>query len=95
MAVVGNKSDLESQRQIQTAVAQEYAENMHASFIEASAKEDINVSTIFIDISMGSMKIILIVLGKRLPRNISATPQKLQLVAPSPDDKQPASRRCC
>lgn len=55
LSVIGNKADLESQRQVQTDIAQEYAASMNASFFEASAKDDINVSTIFIDISMCEM----------------------------------------
>ncbi|KAF9764698.1 Ras-related protein Rab-5A [Nosema granulosis] len=45
--LIGNKTDLEKDRQVQTLEAREYAAQHNLSFLETSAKEDINVSKIF------------------------------------------------
>uniref|UniRef100_A0A7S2SUM8 Uncharacterized protein n=1 Tax=Rhizochromulina marina TaxID=1034831 RepID=A0A7S2SUM8_9STRA len=51
IAVAGNKSDLESEREVDTATAQSYAHSIGASFLETSAKTKANVDEIFSNIS--------------------------------------------
>jgi GTPase KRas protein len=43
MVIVGNKCDLDSKRQVETAEGQQMASYFHAQFYEASAKLGINV----------------------------------------------------
>eukprot|EP00698_Gefionella_okellyi_P016848 TRINITY_DN4858_c0_g1_i1.p1 TRINITY_DN4858_c0_g1~~TRINITY_DN4858_c0_g1_i1.p1 ORF type:complete len:203 (+),score=36.55 TRINITY_DN4858_c0_g1_i1:86-694(+) len=83
MTVVGNKSDLESQRQVSSAQAKEYADSNNAMFFETSAKEDTNVSAVFTEIS------------KRLPRNIAPPTGGLQLAAAMAEPGKPAKSGCC
>ncbi|KAJ8600100.1 hypothetical protein CTAYLR_003453 [Chrysophaeum taylorii] len=47
LAVAGNKSDLEDRREVDTGVAQTYADDIGAAFFETSAKDDRNVSDLF------------------------------------------------
>lgn len=47
MALVGNKADLESQRQVSREEAQEYAESNGMFYIETSAKTSDNVNQLF------------------------------------------------
>ena len=49
--VVGNKCDMESDRQVTQAAARKYAKSIRAMFLEASAKMDVNVSTAFTDLA--------------------------------------------
>ncbi len=51
IAIAGNKSDLEEKREVQASQAKAYADEIGALFIETSAKEDTNVSDLFISIS--------------------------------------------
>lgn len=51
IAIAGNKSDLEEKREVPASQARAYAEEIGALFIETSAKEDTNVSDLFIQIS--------------------------------------------
>ncbi|DBA04266.1 TPA: hypothetical protein N0F65_009501 [Lagenidium giganteum] len=51
IAIAGNKSDLEDKREVPASQARAYAEEINAVFIETSAKEDTNVSDLFIQIS--------------------------------------------
>lgn len=51
IAIAGNKSDLEHKREVPAAQARAYADEIGALFIETSAKEDTNVSDLFISIS--------------------------------------------
>ena len=45
--LVGNKSDLTSQRQVDTAVAKEFADSLGIPFVETSAKTSTNVEQAF------------------------------------------------
>lgn len=47
MVIVGNKSDLDGQRQVKTEEGQAMAEEFGCAFIEASARENANVGKIF------------------------------------------------
>ena len=51
IAIAGNKSDLEEKREVSSMTAKAYADEIGAVFIETSAKEDTNVSDLFINIS--------------------------------------------
>ena len=46
--VVGNKKDLENDRQVSTQEGQEYADSLGFKFLETSAKESVNVDQAFI-----------------------------------------------
>jgi len=46
--LVGNKSDLESKRAVETSVAKEYADQLSIPFLETSAKSSTNVEQAFI-----------------------------------------------
>jgi len=50
MVLVGNKCDLEAERTVSTAEAQEVARNMKLPYLEASAKTRINVDLAFFDL---------------------------------------------
>lgn len=47
MVIVGNKADLEAQRQVSTEEGQQLAESIHAAFVETSAKSNINIDKAF------------------------------------------------
>lgn len=47
LILVGNKSDMESDRQVKTTEGQELAKKFNAEFFETSAKTDTNVGVIF------------------------------------------------
>ena len=49
--IVGNKLDLEDQREVSTELAGSYAREIGALFIETSSKTDRNVSKAFISLS--------------------------------------------
>ncbi|VFR02367.1 unnamed protein product [Cuscuta campestris] len=48
--LVGNKTDLESDREVSTEAAKEYAEKENLFFIETSALDSTNVETAFLDL---------------------------------------------
>jgi len=58
IAIVGNKIDLEDQREITTAMGKQVAEELDALFIETSAKADTRVTDLFVEI------------GKRIPKEV-------------------------
>lgn len=47
MVIVGNKADLDSQRQVSSEEAQKLAESFGAAFVETSAKDNLNVDRAF------------------------------------------------
>lgn len=47
MVVVGNKIDLEDEREVSTEEARAYAQSIRCGFVEVSAKENINVEQPF------------------------------------------------
>lgn len=51
MYIVGNKSDLSHQREVDFKTAQMIAEKEHCSAIETSAKEADNVENLFMDLA--------------------------------------------
>lgn len=51
IAIAGNKSDLESEREVDVADARAYAKEIGAHFTETSAKTGTDVTELFTDIS--------------------------------------------
>ena len=51
IAMAGNKADLEDSREVDRAMASAYAEEIGAIYMETSAKDDLNVQDIFIQLS--------------------------------------------
>mmetsp|Transcript_3845 Transcript_3845/g.6234 ORF Transcript_3845/g.6234 Transcript_3845/m.6234 type:complete len:205 (-) Transcript_3845:42-656(-) len=51
LAIAGNKKDLEEQRQVKLAKAQEYAESVGAIIYETSAKDNEGIEELFVDVS--------------------------------------------
>ena len=49
--LVGNKCDLNSEKVVSTSTGNEYAKQIGAEFSEISAKEDIGVEELFLDIA--------------------------------------------
>merc|ERR1719162_705273 len=47
LALAGNKCDLDSNRKVETSVAQQYADDMNILFWETSAKSGHNVTELF------------------------------------------------
>jgi Ras-related protein Rab-22 len=51
IAIAGNKADLANRREVDQAMAQAYAEEIGAMYVETSAKDDLNVQDIFVKLS--------------------------------------------
>ena len=51
IAIAGNKADLANLREIDTETAKAYAEEIGALYVETSAKDDLNVQDMFVQIS--------------------------------------------
>jgi GTPase SAR1 family protein len=51
LAIAGNKSDLEEQRQVKLAKAKEYADSVGAIIYETSAKDNAGIEELFVDVS--------------------------------------------
>ncbi|KTG33410.1 hypothetical protein cypCar_00025876, partial [Cyprinus carpio] len=51
VAIAGNKCDLSDAREVSEKDAKDYADSIHAIFVETSAKNAININEIFIQIS--------------------------------------------
>lgn len=51
IAICGNKSDLEDRREVDSAEARAYAEEIGALYLETSAKANRNIHELFVDIS--------------------------------------------
>lgn len=81
IAIAGNKSDLEEKREVPSAQAKAYADEIGAVFIETSAKEDTNVSDLFINIS------------KQLPTATTETNALPEIVDPYGGGKKKGN--CC
>jgi GTPase KRas protein len=48
--VVGNKVDLEDHREVPTETGQQFAQSIHASFFETSAKLNTRVQEVFFEV---------------------------------------------
>jgi len=51
IAIAGNKSDMKDAREVESSMAQEYASEIGALFMETSAKDESNVAEIFLKLS--------------------------------------------
>jgi hypothetical protein len=51
IAIAGNKADLADQREVESAAAAAYAQEIGAMYLETSAKDDLNVHDIFVQLS--------------------------------------------
>ncbi|KAM7402437.1 hypothetical protein PAMP_017679 [Pampus punctatissimus] len=51
VAIAGNKCDLSDAREVSEKDAKDYADSIHAVFVETSAKNAININEVFIEIS--------------------------------------------
>ncbi|XP_061543074.1 ras-related protein Rab-22A isoform X1 [Phycodurus eques] len=51
VAITGNKCDLSDAREVLEKDAKDYADSIHAIFVETSAKNAININEVFIEIS--------------------------------------------
>jgi Ras-related protein Rab-22 len=51
IAIAGNKADLEDQREVDRSMAASYADEIGAMYLETSAKDDLNVQDIFVQLS--------------------------------------------
>ena len=50
IAIAGNKADLADQREVESAAAAAYAQEIGAMYLETSAKDDLNVHDIFVQL---------------------------------------------
>ena len=51
IAIAGNKADLANLREVDTETAKAYADEIGAMYVETSAKDDLNVQDLFVQIS--------------------------------------------
>lgn len=51
IAIAGNKADLATLREVDTDTAKAYADEIGAMYVETSAKDDLNVQDMFVQIS--------------------------------------------
>mmetsp|Transcript_47091 Transcript_47091/g.56954 ORF Transcript_47091/g.56954 Transcript_47091/m.56954 type:complete len:217 (+) Transcript_47091:87-737(+) len=97
IVVVGNKSDLESKRQVQEAEAIAYAESVGAMHFNASAKLNTGLDNIFIQLAQR-----MIDRRKSLPRKgrlggapVTGDRQKLVILTPGEETPKERSSSCC
>jgi Ras-related protein Rab-5C len=85
MSLAGNKADLADHRAVTVEDAQAYADENGLQFWETSAKSNLNVNEVFVDIA------------KRLPRPTASAPQAptggIQLTEQAPEQSKKSS--CC
>eukprot|EP00298_Acanthocystis_sp_HF-20_P028792 c7621_g1_i1.p1 GENE.c7621_g1_i1~~c7621_g1_i1.p1 ORF type:complete len:195 (+),score=82.49 c7621_g1_i1:117-701(+) len=82
ICIAGNKSDLNSTRQVQRQEAEAYSEEVGAAYFETSAKLNRNISEVF-DL-----------LAKKLVETKKAVPQKPRLKILE-DEQKPQQTECC
>ena len=54
--VLGNKCDLEEERQISKEQAEEFCQGINVNFIETSAKDNVNVEAAFVSLAEQALK---------------------------------------
>ncbi|XP_053989806.1 ras-related protein RabJ isoform X2 [Hylaeus anthracinus] len=57
LAVIGNKSDLINERQVDSEEGRVYATKIGASYHETSVRDDEGIESVFLDIGMGLLKL--------------------------------------
>jgi small GTP-binding protein len=83
IALAGNKCDQESKRKVEVEEAQQYAKEHEIIFMETSAKENINVRNLFLEIA------------KKLPTTPVAQEKEAFPIMPSPNAQKKAGGGCC
>ena len=73
MILVGNKCDLDAERQIDSTLAQQYAKDQHMLFIETSAKTNHNIDALFTMIAK-------VLIGSRVFEELSYTKDDLVII---------------
>ncbi len=82
IALAGNKCDQESKRRVETEEAAQYAKENDIIFMETSAKENINVRNLFLEIA------------KKLPTAPTAQEKETFPIVPSSAPRAPG-KSCC
>ena len=95
--VVGNKIDLEGTRTISKEIALQYAESVGASYHECSAKENVNIDSLFENIAKAMVEqeknVATLNLNRRSSLRRSNSRRTLQII----DDEEVARprKKCC
>ncbi len=90
IAIAGNKSDLEKNRQVETAAAEEYARSVGAVHFSTSAKTNKGTDDVFLDLS----KRIIDQKGTKKAAGAGAPGHKVNIVDDDPAPKATKSG-CC
>ncbi|CAB3404092.1 unnamed protein product [Caenorhabditis bovis] len=95
LMIIGNKLDLEHQRNVAKSEAEEYAKGENALYMETSAMENIGISEAFEELTIKMIEH-----WREHGRDTSAIgTRSIQLVADDDDDEEPEEprrrRKCC
>ncbi|TMS35727.1 hypothetical protein L596_003061 [Steinernema carpocapsae] len=93
LMIIGNKTDLERERVIETDAAKEYAASVEAEYRETSAKENLGISTVFDQVTK------LMIERKKLTANAepgspTTSNRRTRNILVVEDDPTP-SKKCC
>ncbi|KAK0396045.1 hypothetical protein QR680_001541 [Steinernema hermaphroditum] len=93
LMIIGNKTDLERERVIESSAAKEYADSVGAQYSETSAKENLGISAVFDQVTklMIERKKMAISSGVESP---SVSTRRNRNILVVEDDPTP-SRKCC
>ena len=72
IAIAGNKADLEGKREVSVEMASSYAQEIGAVFIETSAKENLNVLDLFVQLGRKLPPVKAVVAGTVKPKVIDS-----------------------
>ncbi|CAD5214389.1 unnamed protein product [Bursaphelenchus xylophilus] len=95
LRIVGNKLDLEAQRQVQQQDAKAYADSVGASWSEVSAKNNINIEETFHDLTKEIMARSIELQLSRLDRQPSLRSSRRTIRVEDDANFQPTSKKCC